>query len=253
MIRIAQQREPDAESALVRLGIVERPRAIAGLGGGRSNAVYRVELAERTLVLKLSVGTVLTLVARCLGSQPFARGQGQLANARLISPAGRRANEARGLAVLARAGIRVPRVIASDPRTGLLLVEHIDGVPLPSILVSVHVAQRIAGYAHALRAVHAAGVTLGDCHPGNALVGPDGRITLIDLEHAELDSAAGTLRVRPRVRRGVLHRLRARGVPRGRARRRGGRRGRRGARSLRSNLRARTLAPARPGGCMTRS
>lgn len=167
-----------AARCLAELGITERPRALVRLGGGRSNAVYRVELAGRALVLKraLPAGTLLAFAARWVGPQPFARD---------VSAAARITREARALSTLAAAGVRVPRLVAVSARAGLLLVEHVAGEPLPATLARPGAADRIAAYAHALRAAHRAGVTLTDGHPGNALVSPAGDVTLIDLEFAE--------------------------------------------------------------------
>jgi hypothetical protein len=167
-----------AARCLAALGVAERPRALVRLGGGRSNAVYRVDLAGRSLVLKraLPAGTLLAFAARWVGPQPFARD---------VSATARIAREARALATLADAGVRVPRLVGADPQAGLLLVEHVAGEPLPRALARPGAAERITAYARAVRAVHAAGVTLTDGHPGNALVAPDGDITLIDLEFAE--------------------------------------------------------------------
>jgi len=167
-----------ARSALAALGLDERPLAIARLGGGRSNAVYRLTFADRTLVLKvaLSEGTLLAFAARWVGPQPYGRD---------VSAAGRIGREVRALRALAAAGVRVPRVIAARPEAGLLLVDHVAGEPLPRTLDRPGAADRIRDYAGALRAVHAAGYSLADAHPGNALVGADGSITLIDLEFAE--------------------------------------------------------------------
>jgi hypothetical protein len=167
-----------ARSELVALGVFEQPLAIEALGGGRSNAVYKLRFATRTLVLKvaLSEGTLLAFAARLVGPQPYARD---------VSAAARIAREARALDLLHAAGVRVPRVIAASPEAGLLLVEYVAGEPLPETLDRPGAANRIRAYAAALRAVHAAGIALADAHPGNALVGADGSITLIDLEFAE--------------------------------------------------------------------
>ncbi len=167
-----------ARRCLAELGVAERPRALVRLGGGRSNLVYRVELAARTLVLKraLPAGTLLALAARWVGPQPFARD--------VTAPA-RIAREARALATLASAGVRVPRLVAASPRGGVLLAEHVAGEPLPRALARPGAGDRIAAYARALRAAHRAGVVLTDGHPGNALVSPAGDVTLIDLEFAE--------------------------------------------------------------------
>jgi len=168
----------DAARCLWSLGIDEAPLALTPLGGGRSNAVYRVELPSRTLVLKraLAMGTVLAVGARLAGPQPYARD---------VSSGARTAREARALASLAAAGIRVPKLVAAAPHAGLLVMEHIDGVPLPSTLGQPGARDRIAAYAHLLAAVHAAGIALADAHPGNVLVTPSGELVLVDLEFAE--------------------------------------------------------------------
>jgi hypothetical protein len=174
-----------ARRALRQLGISEPPLAIEPLGGGRSNAVYSVRFADRTVVLKvaLSEGTLLAFGARLVGPQPYARD---------VSATGRIGREARALAILHAAGVRVPRVIAANPEAGLLLVEHVDGVPLPATLATAGVEEGIRAYARVLRAAHDAGVVITDAHPGNALVADDGTLTLIDLEFAESrDSIAG--------------------------------------------------------------
>ncbi len=168
-----------ARSALAALGVHERPRSIESLGGGRSNAVYKLTFATgRPLVLKvaLSEGTLLAFAARWVGPQPYAED---------VSAAGRIGREVRALARLAAEGVRVPRVIAARPEDGLLLVEHVAGEPLPCTLHREGAGRRIRAYARVLRAAHAAGVALTDAHPGNALVDRDGAVTLIDLEFAE--------------------------------------------------------------------
>lgn len=168
-----------AATALAQLGIHERPLAVERLGGGRSNAVYRIRFADRTLVLKqaLSEGTLLALAARWVGPQPFGA----------VSAAARIGREAHALRVLHAAGVRVPRVIAANIDAGLLLVEHVDGEPLPAVLERepARAASRIRAYAAAIRTAHAAGVALTDGHPGNALIDAAGTLTLIDLEFAE--------------------------------------------------------------------
>jgi aminoglycoside phosphotransferase (APT) family kinase protein len=164
-----------AAAALARLGVREVPRAIRRLGGGRSNAVYAIELAARTVVLKraLPAGTVLAFAARWVGPQPFARD---------VSAAARIAREAAALRRLAAADVRAPRVLAVDVDAGLLLVEHLHGTPLPRALGR----ETIAGYARAIRAAHRAGIVLSDGHPGNALALASGEVALLDLELAEL-------------------------------------------------------------------
>jgi len=104
-----------------------------------------------------------------------------------VSGPARIAREARALDTLATAGVHAPRVIAAAPRLGLLLVEHVAGEPLPHTLVRHGAAARIEDYGRAIRAAHAAGITLGDAHPGNAIVTRRG-IALIDLEFAEHDT-----------------------------------------------------------------
>ena len=166
-----------ATEALRELGITERLLSIEPLAGGRSNATYRLRFARRTLVLKcaLASGTLLAMAARWVGPNPPCAD---------LSPAARIAREARALTTLVAAGVHAPAVIAVSPRRGLLLVDHIDGESLPRTLARTGAAARIGAYARAIRAAHAAGVTLGDAHPGNAIVSRDG-IALIDLEFAE--------------------------------------------------------------------
>jgi aminoglycoside phosphotransferase (APT) family kinase protein len=154
---------------------------VAALRGGRSSAVYRVELAAQTLVLKqaLAGGSVLALGARLCGPQRYPAA---------LSPAARTRREAAALTTLARAGVKVPRVVAVDAAAALLLIEYLDGESLPATLARPGAAARIAGYRRAIDAAHAAGLVLNDAHPGNALVvGED--IALIDLEFAERASA----------------------------------------------------------------
>jgi Phosphotransferase enzyme family len=167
----------EISDALTALGIRERPREVVALTGGRSSAVYRLRFATKTLVLKhaLAGGSVLALGARLCGPQPYPDA---------LSPAARTRREADALAQLACAGVRVPRVVAVDPAAALLLVEHLDGEPLPATLARSGAAARIAAYRCALDAAHAAGLVLNDAHPGNTLV--DGNdVALIDLEFAE--------------------------------------------------------------------
>jgi len=165
-----------AAGKLAQLGITEQPIVFDPIGGGRSNAVYRVGFGGSLYVLKvaLSEGTLLAFAARWVGPQPYARD---------VTAAARIGREAAALRALHAAGLRVPRVIAAAPE--VLLVDHVDGEPLPSTLHRPGGAQRIRAYAGALRAVHAAGFAIADAHPGNALVGADGEVTLIDLEFAE--------------------------------------------------------------------
>ncbi len=169
-----------AATALAHLGIHERPIAVERFGGGRSNAVYRIRFADRTLVLKqaLSEGTLLALAARWVGPQPYGA----------VSAAARIGREARALEILHAAGVRVPRVIATNVSAGLLLLEYLEGETLPATLDRTRpdqAAARIRSYALAMRAAHAAGVALTDGHPGNALVDAAGTLALIDLEFAE--------------------------------------------------------------------
>jgi RIO-like serine/threonine protein kinase len=164
-----------AAAELARLGVREVPRAIRALGGGRSNAVYAIDLDGRTVVLKraLPSGTVLAFAARWVGPQPFARD---------VTMRARITREATALEQLAVHGVRAPRLLAVDADAGLLLSSHIAGTPLPQALT----ADTLAGYARAVRAAHAAGVVLSDAHPGNALVTRTGDVALLDLELAEL-------------------------------------------------------------------
>jgi hypothetical protein len=180
------------EAAARELGIVVR--SATRLGGGRSNAVWRVEVAGAasavdaagaaraalsipagTYVLKqaLAAGSILALGARAFGPQPYPLALGTKA---------RIAREASALCALRDAGVCVPRVYGV--RGSSLLLEHVPGEPLPRTLARPGAEARIAAYARALRAVHAAGYLLNDAHPGNALVDGE-RVTLIDLEFAE--------------------------------------------------------------------
>jgi hypothetical protein len=181
-------RATDMRAALEALGIAERPLAIERLLGGRSSAVYRLTLRRETVVLKcaLAGGSLLAFGARLAGPQPYPAD---------LSPAARIRREASALAILAAAGVRVPRVIAANPAARLVLLEHLDGEPLPATLGRPGAEQRIAGYARALQAAHAAGIVLGDAHPGNALVTAGG-IALIDLEFAERGEDVDDLRAR---------------------------------------------------------
>lgn len=159
--------------ALAALGIAEQPRAIRPLAGGRSSAVYELQFARGTAVLKhaMTGGSVLAFGARLCGPQPYP---GEL------SPAARVRREAAALEGLARAGIRAPSVIAANPAAAVMLLEHVPGTPLSRL----GGAPAIRAYRRALDAVHAAGWVLNDAHPGNALVA-NGEVALIDLEFAE--------------------------------------------------------------------
>jgi Phosphotransferase enzyme family len=173
----ARRGAPGITGALAALGIVERPREIAALTGGRSSAVHRLAFATRTLVLKraLAGGSVLALGARLCGPQPYPVE---------LSPAARTHREAAALERLARAAVRAPRVVAVNVAASLLLLEYVDGERLPATLARPGAARRIAAYRRAIDAAHAAGLVLNDAHPGNALVvGND--VALIDLEFAE--------------------------------------------------------------------
>lgn len=159
--------------ALAALGIAEQPRSIVALAGGRSSAVYELQFARATVVLKhaMTGGSVLAFGARLCGPQPYPGD---------LSPVARVRREAAALEALARAGIPAPRVIAANPAAAVLLLEHVPGTPLSRAGGVEHVR----AYRRALDAVHAAGWVLNDAHPGNALV-DRGRVTLIDLEFAE--------------------------------------------------------------------
>ncbi len=179
-----------AATALAQLGLHERAVAIDRLGGGRSNAVYRIRFATRTVVLKqaLSEGTLLALAARWVGPQPYGA----------VSASARIGREARALEVLHAAGVRVPRVVAANVDAGLILLEYIEGETLPCVLERARLAgraesaaSRIRTYATAVRAAHAAGITLTDGHPGNTLVDAAGNVALIDLEFAETAADLG--------------------------------------------------------------
>ncbi|MCE9580543.1 MAG: phosphotransferase [Deltaproteobacteria bacterium] len=169
---------------LADLGVRDAVRAIEPLGGGRSNAVWRLRLADHTIILKraLPVGTVLAFGARWAGPQPFALD---------VRATARVAREARALRVLRAAGVKVPRVLAADPARGVLLLEDLAGLPLPRALAEPDGARWLAAYARAIRAAHAAGVVLTDGHAGNALACPDGAVALLDLEFAELAAELG--------------------------------------------------------------
>lgn len=165
------------QGALAALGIAEAPREVVRLTGGRSSAVYRLRFARETVVLKhaLAGGSVLALGAKLCGPQ-FYPGE--------LSPASRVRREVAALEVLAGAGIVAPRVIAANPAAGLMLLENVPGITLPTTLARAGAADRIRAYRRALDAAHAAGLVLNDAHPGNALVDGD-RVALIDLEFAE--------------------------------------------------------------------
>jgi len=169
--------------ALAALGIAERPREVAALTGGRSSEVHRLGFATRTLVLKraLAGGSVLALGARWCGPQPYPVE---------LSPAARTHREAAALGRLARAGVRAPRVVAVNAAAALLLLEYVDGEPLPATLARPGAAARIAAYRRAIDAAHAAGLVFNDAHPGNALVVGE-HVALIDLEFAERAAEVG--------------------------------------------------------------
>src|SRR5262249_43425943 len=86
--------------------------------------------------------------------------------------------------------VRAPRVIASNLDAGLMVMECLDGASLPAALAANTIANAalVSAYADALRAVHAAGLVLGDAHPGNAFVlgspGDRTEIAVPDLEFA---------------------------------------------------------------------
>ncbi|MFT7838295.1 class III lanthionine synthetase LanKC [Saccharothrix sp. BKS2] len=83
-----------------------------------------------------------------------------------------------------------------------LVEEHVDGAPLGRAMLlrnplvtpdpdeaavvgfTAWAADVLDRVEEALRAVHRAGVVLGDLHPHNVMVRPDGRITFLDLEAA---------------------------------------------------------------------
>ena len=159
--------------ALAALGIAEQPRSIVALAGGRSSAVYELQFARETVVLKhaMTGGSVLAFGARLCGPQPYP---GEL------SPVARVRREVAALQALARAGIPAPRVIAANPAAAVVLLEKVPGTPLSRC----GGAEPVRAYRRVLDAVHAAGWVLNDAHPGNALVDED-RVTVIDLEFAE--------------------------------------------------------------------
>lgn len=184
LVGAARARAREVGPLLAALGMRDPVRAITPLGGGRSNAVWRVRLADHTIILKraLPMGTVLALGARIAGPQPFAPD---------VRAAARIAREARALRVLHAAGVRVPRVLAADAERGALLMTDLAGEPLPRALARPDGARWLAAYAAAIRAAHAAGVVLTDGHAGNALACPDGSVALLDLEFAELATDLG--------------------------------------------------------------
>jgi hypothetical protein len=178
------RRAAELGAALARLGVRERPRRIEALGGGRSNAVWRVHLRDRAIVVKraLPMGAVLALGARWVGPQPFHPDVGAAARIR---------REARALRALAAAGVCVPAVLAAEPERGVLIMADVAGAPLPVALAGPRRTAWILAFAASLRAAHAAGVALTDGHPGNARALPGGAIALLDLEFAELADDLG--------------------------------------------------------------
>ncbi|MCA1682625.1 MAG: class III lanthionine synthetase LanKC, partial [Actinobacteria bacterium] len=108
------------------------------------------------------------------------------------------------------AGLDVPafRDYFTAAEHHFLVMDFVDGKSLNSHLVDRHPARwneadraAIAGYTgwaldvharleRAVQAVHERGVILNDLHPSNVLVGPDGRIVLIDLETAWMEGEA---------------------------------------------------------------
>ncbi|OKJ72764.1 class III lanthionine synthetase LanKC N-terminal domain-containing protein [Streptomyces sp. CB02460] len=103
-------------------------------------------------------------------------------------------HEARVLRALSRTGV-VPGLVdfVETEQAAYLVEERVDGSTLyqlvtaswrPGRSVGETVWQVATSLADAVAAVHAAGWTLCDLSPGNVMVGPGGRCTLIDLELA---------------------------------------------------------------------
>lgn len=92
----------------------------------------------------------------------------------------------RELAALERLdGSVAPRLVWHElsPTGGTLVLDEVDGDPADLAVLTVDGDARRRVAAAVLDAyvkLHARGVLHGDVHPGNVLVGPDGRVTLVD-------------------------------------------------------------------------
>ncbi len=93
---------------------------------------------------------------------------------------------------LYRRGLKVPRILGSDPRARVILFDHVQGEQLLSALTkgpglsdpreleqsaAREVGKIVAG-------AHELDVGLGDTKPENFIVGSKGEVTLVDLEQA---------------------------------------------------------------------
>jgi tRNA A-37 threonylcarbamoyl transferase component Bud32 len=190
---LARRRFADTRAiaaALRTLGIddLARGRTIEAsvLGSGKSNAVVGVRLVgggePRRLVLKraLAFGTLMAWGARNFGAN--------YVYAAATSGVARIGREARALRFLAEHDVAVPSVLAADAARKLIALQWIDGRPAATALHEtggVALAKRIGAL---VRRVHELGVTLGDGHPGNMMLGETG-LVLFDLEFAECEHA----------------------------------------------------------------
>jgi tetratricopeptide (TPR) repeat protein/tRNA A-37 threonylcarbamoyl transferase component Bud32 len=84
--------------------------------------------------------------------------------------------------------------VIEDGETPLLVMEYIDGVPLPDIIREKHLdAETIRGHAQeiteALSAIHAAGLIHRDLKPGNIMLTRTGHIKVLDFGLASVNQA----------------------------------------------------------------
>jgi len=119
--------------------------------------------------------------------------------------------EARSLASVEHAGLVQVYAVGREGGVYYLVMKFVEGRTLSTVLKAEgalppsRVRQLVSDICDALGALHEAGLIHRDIKPGNVMVGPDGRITVMDLgivksvgEHTETTSTAlGTPRYMP--------------------------------------------------------
>lgn len=103
-------------------------------------------------------------------------------------------------------GTPSPRLLASGTRDGMpyVVMEWRAGVPLHQALREMtprqsglrRAAQLAGSIVTAYERIHASGIVHGDVHGGNILIGPDGRVTILDFGLSRIDGFAASSRQR---------------------------------------------------------